>query len=194
VTTTHHDPSGAPQHPRVLPVGDRIDELLVPFDDGQLRERARRRKRGMWGRVISLLITATILTLLYVFGGEERQGRATLTVYGVILGLSLAWLLGYLVAWLRARRAVARVPRGTAVRVGRPGIQVARTFTPWADVTGLAMVRRRGRGTAFEVRRASGPPVGVPLDQFDVHPATLDSTARAYSGGRHGVDLGALDV
>jgi len=33
----------------------------------------------------------------------------------------------------------------------------------------------------------------VPLDQIDVRPATLDLTARAYSGGRHGVDLQALD-
>jgi len=172
---------------------DRIDELVVPFDDGQLRERARRRKRGMWGRVISLVITAGVLTLLYFFGGDQRQGSGYLTVYAVILGISLAWLVGYLVAWLRARRALAGVGRGTAIRIGRPGIQVARTFTPWAEVTGLAMVRRRGRGAAFEVRRTSGP-VAVPLEQVEVHPATLDSTARAYSGGRHGVDLAALDV
>ena len=190
MTTAQHPD----HHAGGLQPSARIDELLVPFDDSQLRERARRRKRGMWGRVVSLVITAVILTLLYLFGGEERQGQATLTVYAVILGLSLAWLLGYLVAWLRARAAVRRVGRGTAVRIGRPGIQVDRTFTPWAEVTGLAMVHRRGRGTAFEVRRASGPPVAVPLDHFDVHPATLDSTARAYSGGRHGVDLGALDV
>lgn len=174
--------------------GDRIDELVVPFDDSQLRERARRRKRGMWGRVISLVITAVVLTLLYFFGGDQRQGSGYLTVYAVILGISLAWLVGYLLAWLRARRALAGVGRGTAIRVGRPGIQVARTFTPWAEVTGLAMVRRRGRGAAFEVRRSSGPPAAVPLEQVDVHPATLDSTARAYSGGRHGVDLAALDV
>ena len=32
------------------------------------------------------------------------------------------------------------------------------------------------------------------VKQVEVHPATLDSTARAYSGGRHGVDLTALDV
>jgi hypothetical protein len=174
--------------------GDRIDELVVPFDDRQLRDRARRRKRGMWGRVVSLGITAVILTLLYFFGGDQRPGSGILTVYGVILAISLAWLLGYLVAWLRARRALQAVGSGTAVRVGRPGIQVGRTFTPWAEVTGLATVRRRGRGAAFEVRRSSGPPVSVPLDQVDVHPATLDNTARAYSGGRHGVDLSALDV
>ena len=174
--------------------GDRIDELVVPFDDSRLQDRVRRRKRGLWGRVISLVITAGVLTLLYFFGGGTRQGYGYLTVYGVILGISLAWLVGYLVAWLRARRALSRVGRGTAVRIGRPGIQVARTFTPWAEVTGLAMVRRRGQGTAFEVRRTSGAPVAVPLEQVEVHPATLDSTARAYSGGRHGVDLTALDV
>ena len=173
---------------------DRIDELIVPFDDSQLRERARRRKRGMWGRVISLVLTVVILTLLYFFGGEQRRGTDFLTVYAVILAISLAWLVGYLVAWLRARRALQRVGSGTAVRIGRPGIQVARTFTPWAEVTGLAVVRRRGRGAALEVRRTSGPPASVPLDQFEVHPATLDSTARAYSGGRHGVDLSGLDV
>ncbi|SDT36947.1 hypothetical protein SAMN04488543_3993 [Friedmanniella luteola] len=196
MTATHHSAAPRPdgQHPDDRDGDDRIDELLVPFDDRQLRERARRRKRGMWSRVVSLGITAAILALLYFFGGEQRQGSGFLRVYAVILGISLAWLLGYLVAWLRARRALGRVGHGTAVRVGRPGIQVARTFTPWADVTGLAMVRHRGRGVAFEVRRASGPPAAVPLDQFDVHPATLDSTARAYSGGRHGVDLSALDV
>lgn len=174
--------------------GDRIDELIVPFDDSRLQDRVRRRKRGLWGRVVSLVITAGVLTLLYFFGGDARQGSGYLTVYGVVLGISAAWLVGYLVAWLRARRALGRVGRGTAVRVGRPGIQVARSFTPWAEVTGLAMVRHRGRGVAFEVRRTSGPPVSVPLEQVDVHPATLDSTARAYSGGRHGVDLTALDV
>jgi hypothetical protein len=172
---------------------DRIDELLVAFDDSQLRVRAAHRRRRLWGRVISLAITLVVLGLLYRFGGEQWRGSGFLTVYGVLLGVSVGWVVGYLVAWLRTRRAVTRVGRGTAVRIGRPGIQVAGSFTPWSEVTGLAMVRRRGRGPRFEVRRASGPPVSVPLDQFQVHPATLDSTARAYSGGRHGVDLTALD-
>jgi hypothetical protein len=173
---------------------DRIDELLVPFDDSRLRERVRRRRRGLVSRVVSLLVTAGVLTLLYFFGGDARQGSGYLTVYGVVLGVSLAWLLGHLVAWLRARRALRRAGSGTAIRIGRPGIQVARTFTPWPEVTALVTVRRRGRGPSFELRRTSGPPVSVPLEQVDLHPATLDSTARAYSGGRHGVDLSALDV
>ena len=172
---------------------DRIDELVVPFDDRQLVERVRRRTRGLWGRVISLGITIAILAALYFFAGGREQGSGVLGVYAVILGISVAWLVGYLVAWLRARRALGRIGTGTAVRIGRPGIQVARTFVPWAEVASLAKVRRRRQGTVFEVSRVSGQPVSVPLEQFDVHPATLDSTSRAYSGGRHGVDLAALD-
>jgi hypothetical protein len=115
-------------------------------------------------------------------------------VYAVVLAISLGWFVGYLVAWLRARRAARGVGTGTAVRIGRPGIQVGRVFTPWSEVSGLTMTGSRlGGSPRFELRRSTGPAVSVPLDQIEVHPATLDSTARAYSGGRHGVDLSALD-
>jgi hypothetical protein len=171
-----------------------IDELLVPYDPTQLQQKVARRRRGMWSRLVSLAITAVILVLLYVFGGDRLQGGSFLTVYGVVAAISLAWFVGYLVAWLLARRQARGVGSGTAVRIGRPGIQVARVFTPWREVTGLTMTAGRwGRSPRFELRRTSGAPVSVPLDQIEVHAATLDSTARAYSGGRHGVDLTALD-
>lgn len=171
-----------------------IDELLVPYDPSQLQQKVARRRRGMWSRLVSLGVTAVILVLLYVFAGDRYQGGGFLTVYGVVAGISLAWFLGYLIAWLAARRQVRGVGTGTAVRIGRPGIQVARVFTPWPEVTALTMTAGLGgRNPRFELRRSSGPPVSVPLDQIEVHPAALDSTARAYSGGRHGVDLTALD-
>ncbi len=50
-----------------------------------------------------------------------------------------------------------------------------------------------GRGPVLRLTLADGRQVGVGLDQISVFPATLDSTARAFSGGRHGVDLTALD-
>jgi hypothetical protein len=148
----------------------------------------------MWSRLISLGITVVILVLLYVFGGDRLQGAGFLSVYGVVLAISLAWFVGYLVAWLRVRRELRGVGSGTAVRIGRPGIQVGRVFAPWSEVTGVAMTAGRwGRSDRLVLRRTGGPPASVPLNQIDVQPATLDSTARAYSGGRHGVDLSALD-
>ena len=172
----------------------RIDELIVPFDPAQLQQRAARRRRGMWSRLVSLGITVVILVLFYVLGGDQTRGASSLWLYAVVVGISVAWFVGYLVAWLRARRAVQTVSTGTAIRIGRPGIQVARVFTPWSEVEALTTTPGRfGRSPRFELRRTSGPAVSVPFDQLEVHPATLDSTARAYSGGRHGVDLSALD-
>lgn len=171
-----------------------IDELIVPYDPAQLQQRVARRRRGMWSRLISLGITVVVLVLFYVLGGDQTRGAASFWVYGVVLGISLAWFLGYLVAWRRARRAVRSVGTGTAVRIGRPGIQVGRVFAPWSEVTAVTTTRGRfGRSPRLELRRSSGPAVSVPFDQIDVHAATLDSTVRAYSGGRHGVDLSALD-
>ena len=171
-----------------------IDELVVPYDPTQLQQRAARRRRGMWSRLVSLGITVVILVLFYVFGGDRTQDAASLWVYGVVLGISLAWLAGYVVAWLRARRALRAVGTGTAVRIGRPGIQVGRVFSPWSEVVELTTTPGRlGRSPRLELRRSSGPAASVPFDQIEVDPATLDRTARDYPVGRHGVDLSALD-
>ncbi len=50
-----------------------------------------------------------------------------------------------------------------------------------------------GRGTMVRLTAVDGRQADVPLGHVTVFPATLDSTARAFSGGRHGVDLAALD-
>ena len=52
---------------------DRIEELIVPFDDSQLRARAQRRKRGMWSRVVSLGITVVVLALLYRYARSSES-------------------------------------------------------------------------------------------------------------------------
>jgi hypothetical protein len=105
-----------------------IEELLVPYDPAALAERTRRRRRAMWSRLVSLGITAVILVLLYLFGGDRLQAGGFLALYGFALGVSLVWFLGRLVAFLLARRDLRRVGTGTAVRIGRPGVQVAGVF------------------------------------------------------------------
>jgi len=173
---------------------DRIEELLVPYDPTPLAAALDRRRRGMRSRLISLAITAVIVVLLHFFGPEQLRGGGFLALFGVALGVSLAWFLGYLVAYLLARRDLRGVGTGTAVRIGRPGVQVAGVFTPWAEMASLRMATGRfGRRPRLELRSSSGQVAAVPVNQMVVLPATLDSTTRAYSGGRHGVDLTALD-
>ncbi|MBO0812963.1 MAG: hypothetical protein J2P23_13085, partial [Microlunatus sp.] len=60
-----------------------------------------------------------------------------------------------------------------------------------------ALTTAKGTWPAGPMLRAvstDGSHLEVPMEQLKVLPATLDSTVRAYSGGRHGLDLSALDV
>ena len=79
--------------------------------------------------------------------------------------------------------------QGVALRIGRAGVQVADVFAYWPQISGLRVVKGRvGRSPRFRMEHSGGF-ADVPLDQLGVLPATLDTTARAYSAGRHGVDL-----
>lgn len=171
-----------------------IEELSVQFDPTQLEQKVRRRRRGMRSRLVSLIITVVVLAILYAWKRWEFVG-GYLTLSGLLLGVSVAWFVGYLVAYLLAKRELARVGQGTALRIGRPGVELNGTYVPWSDVAALrAVTGPWGRGPRFELSRTNGEPLAVPLNQITVRPATLDLTARAYSAGRHGVDLSALDA
>ncbi|WP_375433143.1 hypothetical protein [uncultured Friedmanniella sp.] len=171
-----------------------IEELVVPYDPTELVAAVDRRRRTVRSRLISLGITVVILVLLYAFGGTRLQGAGFLAVYGLALVVSLAWFVGSLLIYLRVRSELGTLGSGTAVRIGRPGVQVAGVFAPWSEVAALVVVSGGlARSPRLELRRTTGEAASVALNQIVVHPATLDSTARAYSAGRHGVDLTALE-
>jgi hypothetical protein len=171
-----------------------IEELTLPFDPTSARDKVRRRRRQLVSRAVSLGLTVLILLGIYLWQ-RSKGGSVSLVVSLVVLGLSLAWFLGYLVSLVLARRALRRVGTGIALRIGRPGVEVDGVYVPWTEVTALAAVRGRwGRSPRLQVSRTGGLPLSVPFDQIQVRPATLDMTARAYSAGRHGVDLEALDA
>jgi hypothetical protein len=170
-----------------------IEELSVPFDPTQLQQKVLRRRRGMRSRLVSLIITVVLMGVLYAWKRAEFAGYLTIAL--VLLGVSVAWFVGFLVAYRLARRELGRVGQGTALRIGRPGVEVRGVYVSWPEVVALrAVTGRWGRAPRFEVTRHSGEPLAVPLNQMNVRPATLDLTARAYSAGRHGVDLSALDA
>jgi hypothetical protein len=171
-----------------------IEELYLPFDPTLVVDKVQRRRRGVRSRLVSLVITIAILTALYFWQRDEMAGSGFVAIYAVVLGISVAWLLAYLVAYLLARRELRQVGMGTALRIGRPGVEIRGTFVPWPEVQSLAAVKgKMGRSADLELTRVNGEKFRVPLDQMQVRPATLDLTARAYSAGRHGVDLAALE-
>ena len=171
-----------------------IQQLDVSYDPSQLVAKTERRRRRLRSRLISLGITVAVLVAIYLWRRHEQEEVGYIAVYAVVLGLSLAWLAVTLIAYLRAKRDLATIGNGVALRIGPPGIELANLYVPWPEVASVATVKGGlDRAPALELTSTAGARARVPLDQISVFPATLDSATRAFSGGRHGVDLSALD-
>ncbi|MET0693683.1 MAG: hypothetical protein ABWX96_15890 [Propionibacteriaceae bacterium] len=171
-----------------------IEELNVAFDAMQVQEKVERRRRMVRSRIISLVITVAFLVVIYIWKRDQLTGAGFITLYAVVLAVSLAWFVVALVRYLNAKRELAGMGQGTALRIGRQGVELLGVFAPWPEVQSLAAVKGKvGRSPRFQLARLGAEPVSVPLDHLDVRPATLDLTARAYSNGHHGVDLTALE-
>jgi len=172
-----------------------IEELAVPWDPTKAQERLTRRRRMLISRLISLAITVAVVIGLYLWQRREAEGPALLVISAVVVAISLAWVVGSAIGYRWARRERAEVGEGLALRVGRPGIELAGLFAPWPDVAELTAVRGRvGASPRLRLTTTSGTQASVAWDQIDLYPATLDSAVRAYSAGRTGVDLTALDA
>lgn len=173
-----------------------IEQLTLPYDPSELLGRVAKRRAQVRSRIISLGITVVILVAIYFWRRKELQeaGAGFFAVYGLVLGVSLAWLATVLILFLRARKALRAVGQGIALRIGRPGVELAGTYASWPEIASLSVTKAKlGRSPALQLKLADGRETRVGLDQVSVFPATLDTAARAFSGGRHGVDLSALE-
>lgn len=174
--------------------GSPYEELALPYDATAPLQRVARRKRKFVSRVISLGITIAIMVGLYFWQRDQFSYSAPWVLYGVVLGISVGFGVFSFLAWRQAKQILAAMGQGLALRLGRPGVEIAGAYLGWSELGALAVTKGKvGHGPQFTVSRADGYSLSVPLDQLDVYPATLDSTARAYSGGRFGVDLAALE-
>ncbi len=173
-----------------------IEELAVPYDPTELEALVLRRRAQVRSRIISLGFTVVILTVIYFWQAEQLRGVAAIAVaYSFAIALSLGWLAVVVIRYRLARADLTEMGEGTALRIERSGVQVADLYAGWSEVASLAMAKGGlGRGMRLQLSLADGRQASVRLNQISVFPATLDSTTRAYSGGRHGVDLTALEL
>ena len=172
-----------------------VQELVVPYDAGTLEQKVARRRRLVRSRLVSLGITVVVLAVIYLWQRDQSQGAGFFALYVVVLLASLGWLAVDVIGYVLARRELGTVGTGTAVRIGPPGVQVAGLAASWNEVASLRAIKGGlGRSPLLQLTLTDGRQASVPFDQLPVFPATLDSTARAFSGGRFGVDLSALDT
>lgn len=172
-------------------------ELVVGYDPTPAHDRAERWQRMVRSRLISLGISVVLLIVVFALQRDRLMQHPvpTFVVYGVVLLVAIGWLVGVMIAARLARRAAAEVGSGVALRVTRSGLEFAGQPIGWQQLAWLGVVKGSWpTGPLLQATRGDGAVVAVPLEQLDVRPATLDTTVRAYSGGRFGVDLSALDV
>jgi hypothetical protein len=171
-----------------------ISELVVSYDPGPLTEKVERRRHLIRSRLISLAITIALLALIYAWQREAMQGAGFVIIFAVVLGISLAWLAATIVLFVLAKREMRTIGSGVAIRVGPLGIQVAGLGAPWSQVAAIDTTKGGiDRGPRLRLTLIDGRHAEVPLDQVTVFPATLDTAVRAFSAGRHGVDLSAVE-
>jgi len=171
-----------------------ISELVVPYDPGPLTDKVERRRHLIRSRLLSLAITIALLALIYVWQRDDMQGAGFVIIFAVVLGISLAWLAASIVLYVLAKREMKTIGSGVAIRIGPPGIQVAGLGAPWSQVATIDTIKGGiDRGPRLRLTLTDRRQADVPLDQVTVFPATLDSTVRAFSAGRHGVDLSAIE-
>ena len=171
-----------------------ISELVVPYDPGPLTEKTERRRHVIRARLLSLGITIALLVLIYVWQGDALRSVGFIIILAIVLGTSLAWLVASVILYFLARREARTIGSGVAIRIGPPGIEVAGLSASWPQVAGIDTIKGGfDRGPRLRLTLVDGRKSAVPLDQVTVFPATLDSTVRAFSAGRHGVTLAALE-
>lgn len=173
-----------------------VDELVVPYDPAPAAARVRRWRRMLRSRLISLGISVVLLIIIFIWQRDRLTANpvGTILVYGFVLVAGAAWAVFCWIALRRSRRSVV-TDQGIALRVSRAGVEIAGRPIGWDQLARLTTAA--GSWPAGPMLRAvsiDGSYVEVPMEQLPVLPATLDSTVRAYSGGRHGLDLSALDV
>ncbi len=173
------------------------DALVVDYDNSRAQQRVARLRRMLRGRLISLGISVVVLIGIFVWQRDRFLAHPgpMIAVYGIVLLAGIGWVVGVAIAYHVGRRSLTSDRRGLALRVDRHGVVVAGEQFGWTGLDSLrALSGRWPQGDVLRAVGTDGRRAEVALEELPVLPATLDSTVRAYSAGRCGLDLSALDA
>lgn len=178
-----------------------MKQLPILFDARAADARIAGQRRKLIWQLVS--VTLTTIGLLICLGAsifapqwveEHVWVQAMQWVLGITAVTGLLTLLANLL-WMRQLRAGRReIGQGLAMVLSHDGIETEKGAWRWEDMQAVqALPGKVGHGYRLAIIPSQGPGVQLPLEALTLMPGSLDSAARAYSAGRHGVDLRALD-
>ncbi|OYO23477.1 hypothetical protein CGZ93_05925 [Enemella dayhoffiae] len=177
-----------------------MQQLPVFYDPERVEQRIGAYRRRVIWQAVSAGLSVAALAVLFLHSwlvakgqpGEVGQMLRYVLTFGAVIGLVMLLIQ---LLWLRRLRAARReVGDGLAMLLSHRGIETADGAMPWEDITRVAVANGRpGHGYRLDIVTADRGACAFPLDGLNLLPGSLDSATRAYSAGRHGVDLTVVD-
>lgn len=157
---------------------------------------AKHRSAIRW-RVISAIVSLAILIAIVVFldpGWSEGWTRFFFILWGVT---TAAWMTVTLLSLHRAKKDLASISHGDAIRVTRRGLEFLHPramHADWADITALKITGASlGAGPKLVMEVDGKPAAQVPMSFLDAMPSAIDSAVSAHSLGRVRLDVSDMD-
>lgn len=171
------------------------EAFIVGYSPVETAGRVARSRSKLKGNFISLGLLVVLGVVLWFTSPSANRLQYVLTSLTIGFVIWVGYLVWRLISLSRARKDLGLVPSGEAFRINHEGITTvhpAETI-PWPQIVEVrAAGHQRGAGPDLEVVHSGGNWT-VPLSFLDSMPGSIDSAMRAYSGGRRGLNLSALD-
>ncbi len=171
------------------------EAFVVGYSPVATAGRVARARSRLKGNFISLGLLVAVGVVLWFTSNQPDRVRYIATTMSIGAVIWVGYLVWRLLSLRAARKDLARVPSGEALRFDHQGIRTAdpALTIAWPQVVEVrAAGRTTGAGPDLQIEYAGGS-YAVPLSFLDAMPGSIDSAMRAYSGGRRGLNLSALD-
>lgn len=155
------------------------------------------RRRALWWRVGSSIISGAILAVLIFVVYPEWDGLFRTIAIVVWVVTSLLWLIGSIVSLQRAKADLAAIGPGQALFIDQQGLEFVYPEHRWLTWQQLSALKLSGPNLGAGPRLvalANGQPVAkIPMSFLDAPAETIDSVVRAQSRGTARLDVSDLD-
>lgn len=177
--------------------GMNAEQFAVALTPLPTAARVARHRGAIRWRIISAIISVAILiAIVYFF--NPGWSRGWIIALFVLWGLSTAiWLGLSFYALHRAKKDLASITHGDALRISRQGMEYLHPEprrAEWGRISSLKITGPSfGAGPNLVMEVDGEPPAKIPMSFLDAMPSAIDSAVSAHSLGRVRLDVSDMD-
>lgn len=173
------------------------DQFAVALTPLPTAARVAKHRSALRWRIISALISLVILIVIAVVLDQGWTSGWIITL-GILWVVSTgAWLSITIFALRRAKRDLASIAHGDAIRIDRQGMEFVHPEprrASWGEISALKITGPSfGAGPNLVMEVDSQPVAKVPMSFLDAMPSAIDSAVTAHSLGRIRLDVSEMD-